>query len=56
MCWTSLDCEKLCQGPAKGCEEGKCICEKLKVEIEPIKTISCKTDRDYPDSRECPKN
>ncbi|XP_024004250.1 defensin-like protein 291 [Eutrema salsugineum] len=38
----------------RSCRNGHCICERLKAEIEPTKTIRCKTDRDCPDSRKCP--
>ncbi|ESQ29145.1 hypothetical protein EUTSA_v10023994mg [Eutrema salsugineum] len=53
-CRSAKDCIVLCQGAVAGCVDGHCICERLKAEIEPTKTIRCKTDRDCPDSRKCP--
>ncbi|KAL0867234.1 hypothetical protein Bca101_046352 [Brassica carinata] len=59
-CSTSTDCELLCfRETGRGrheCVLGKCICLEKKTETELAKTIRCKTDRDCPDSRECPKD
>ncbi|KAG7594336.1 hypothetical protein ISN45_Aa01g030970 [Arabidopsis thaliana x Arabidopsis arenosa] len=55
-CLTKRECELRCSDDEAQCILGQCQCPHLKVEIEPTKAIRCKTDRDCPDSHQCPKD
>ncbi|KAJ4902707.1 Defensin-like protein 289 [Raphanus sativus] len=55
-CSTSKNCELLCfTGAGRGrgeCVHGKCSCLGQKAET---KLVTCKTNRDCPPSRDCPR-